>query len=146
MKKIKQISQVIIFSILMISNTHAKEVIEIAHTKGDMTMTVREAIENAKEKDIKLVFEKGIYTFLTDYAIGKYLHITNHGNGFKNIIFNFEGFNSVTIEGNGSEFLFRGQTAPFVFEGCQNINVKDITLDWDIPFSFQGDIIEVNKG
>jgi len=145
MKKIKQLNFVIIFSLLMSCISHATEVIKIAHKDGDMTMTVREAIENAEGKDIALVFEKGIYTFQTDYAVGRYMHVTNHGNGFKKIIFNFESFNSVEIEGNGSEFIFSGQTAPFVFEGCQNISVKNMTLDWDIPFSFQGDVVAINK-
>jgi len=145
MKKIKYISQVIIFCLLISCNSKSIEVINIAYSEGDMTTTVREAIENAKGKDVKLVFEKGIYTFKTDYAIGKYMFVTNHGNGFKKIIFNFEGFNSVQIEGNGSEFIFRGQTAPFLFDGCKNINVKNLTLDWDIPFSFQGDVIAINK-
>ncbi|RKR12175.1 parallel beta helix pectate lyase-like protein [Maribacter vaceletii] len=126
-------------------SVYSQEIIDIKHANGDMTMLVRQAIENAKGKDIKLVFEKGEYTFLTDYAIGKYLYVTNHGNGFKKIIFSFDGFNSVEIEGNGSEFIFRGQTAPFVFEGCNKIDVKNLTLDWDIPFSFQGDVIAVNK-
>lgn len=106
MKKVKHISAVIIFSLLMSCISHATEVIEIAHKDGDMTTMVREAIENAKGKDSKLVFEKGIYTFLTDYAFGKYIHVTNHGNGFKKIIFNFESFNSVEVEGNGSEFTY----------------------------------------
>lgn len=142
--KIKTI--VILF--LTIVNTisvFSQEIIVIKHTDGDMTMVVREAIENAKEKDIKLVFEKGEYTFLTDYAIGKYLYVTNHGNGFKKVIFSFDDFNSVAIEGNGAEFIFRGQTAPFVFQGCNKIDVKNLTIDWDIPFSFQGDVIAVNK-
>ena len=145
MKKIKNIVLVAIFSFLMSCNAQATEIIEIAHENGDMTMTIRKAIEKAKGKDIKLVFEKGIYTFKTDYAIGKYKHVTNHGNGFKKIIFNFEGFNAVEIEGNGSEFIFSGQMMPFDFEDCLKIRVNNVIIDWDIPFSFQGDIIEINK-
>ncbi|MBJ2173600.1 right-handed parallel beta-helix repeat-containing protein [Aureibaculum sp. A20] len=145
MKKIKQITLIVLFGFLISCTSNAAEVIHIKHTDGDMTIAIREVIENAKGKDIKLVFEKGNYKFLTDYAVGKYMHITNHGNGFKKVIFNFEGFNSVEIEGNGSEFIFRGQTAPFVFEGCNKINISNLTLDWDIPFSFQGDVIDVNK-
>ena len=121
------------------------EIIKIKHTKGDMTLVVRNAIENAKTKDIKLVFEKGNYFFKTDYAVGKYLYVTNHGNGFKKIIFNFEEFNSVEIEGNNSEFIFRGQTLPFVFDGLNKVDVKNVTIDWDIPFSFQGDVTATNK-
>ncbi|WP_298493949.1 right-handed parallel beta-helix repeat-containing protein [uncultured Algibacter sp.] len=135
----------LILTIFFSCNTKATEVIEIKHTEGDMTSVIRNAIESAKEKDIKLVFEKGVYNFETHYATGKYLHVTNHGNGFKKIIFNFEGFNSVEIEGNGSEFIFNGQTAPFVFEGCNKIDVRNLTLDWDIPFSFQGDVMAVNE-
>ncbi|WP_346881152.1 right-handed parallel beta-helix repeat-containing protein [uncultured Algibacter sp.] len=144
----KNITYRIVFVLLVLCFSKvclAKEIIEIKHAKGDITTTIRKAIEHANEKDIKLVFEKGIYTFLTDYAIGKYKYITNHGNGFKKIIFNFEDFNSVEIEGNGSEFIFSGQVAPFVFEGCKKISVTNITIDWDIPFSFQGDIIAINK-
>jgi hypothetical protein len=110
-----------------------------------MTLAVRNAIAKAKEKEIKLVFEKGNYLFHTDFAIGRYMYVTNHGNGFKKIIFSFDGFDSVEIEGNGSEFIFRGQTAPFVFENCKKIDVKNLTIDWDIPFSFQGDVLAVNK-
>lgn len=147
MKSFKNIISVL-FLILAIgsySKSNATETIDIKHQKGDMTSIIRRAIESANERDIKLVFEKGIYTFETDYASGKYLYITNHRNGYKKIIFNFENFNSVEIEGNGSEFIFHGPTAPFVFEGCKKITVKNTTIDWDIPFSFQGDVLAVNK-
>ncbi|MBD0777522.1 right-handed parallel beta-helix repeat-containing protein [Maribacter sp. ANRC-HE7] len=147
MKNLKHIISfiIVVFTLTTSCESYATEIIEIKHAEGDMTSIVREAIEQAEGKDIKLVFEKGNYLFHTDYAIGKYLYITNHGNGFKKIIFNFEGFDSVEIEGNGSEFIFRGQTAPFVFEGCNRINIQHLTLDWDIPFSFQGDVIATNE-
>ncbi len=145
MKDIKQLIFLTVFVLLISNTSYATEIIHFKHTKDDMTTTVRNAIEKAKEKDIKLVFEKGVYTFLTDYAIGKYLRVTNHGNGFKNIIFNFDAFNSVEVEGNNSEFIFNGQTAPFIFEGCKNIKVSNLTLDWKVPFSFQGDVINVNE-
>ena len=129
----------------MVSIANAKEIINIKHIEGDMSLTIRDVIQNAKDKDIKLVFEKGVYRFNPDYAIGKFLYITNHGNGFKKIIFNFEGFNSVEIDGQGSEFIFHGALAPFVFEDCNKIDVTNLTIDWDIPFVFQADVIAVNK-
>ncbi|WP_282122100.1 alpha-1,3-galactosidase-related protein [Algibacter mikhailovii] len=123
----------------------ATEVIEFKHQDGDMTLKVREAIEKSKDKDIKLIFEKGVYSFRSDYALGKFLYITNHGNGFKKIVFNFSGFNSVEIDGQGSEFMFHGTIAPFVFEDCQKIKVTNLTVDWDIPFVFQADVLAINK-
>jgi predicted ATPase len=113
--------------------------------EGDMTMVIRNILEKNKERDIHLVFEKGIYRFLPDYAAGKYLEITNHGNGYKKIVFNFDKFRSVTIEGNQTEFIFHGQVMPFLFEGCEKVTVKNLTLDWDIPFNFVGEVVAVNE-
>lgn len=127
------------------SNMEAQTVIEFKPSDADMTMVVRKALENVKDSDIKLVFEKGTYKFLPDYAMDKYCFITNHGNGFKKIVFRFENFNAVEIEGNGSEFIFHGQVAPFQFENCKNISVKNLSIDWDIPFSFQGEVMAINE-
>ena len=112
---------------------------------GDMTPVINQLLEETETKDIHLVFEKGIYRFMPDYATGKYLDITNHGNGYKRIIFNFSTFRSVTIEGNGAEFIFHGQAMPFLFEDCERISVSDLVIDWDIPFTFLGEVIAVNE-
>ncbi len=139
------LSASILFLVSMLTcSVSATEIINIKYEDGDMTSIVRNAIGNAKSKDIKLVFEKGIYSFNPEYAIGKFLYITNHGNGFKKIIFNFEGFDSVAVDGQGSEFIFNGALMPFIFEACNKVSIENITIDWDIPFVFQGDVIDVN--
>jgi len=130
---------------LQISTSNATEIINIKHTTEDITPIVREAINCAKEKDIKIIFEKGVYTFLPEYAHTKYSFITNHGNGYKSIAFRFEDFNAIEIEGNGSEFIFHGRIAPFQFENCKNIKVQNISIDWDIPFIFEAEVITTNK-
>ena len=124
---------------------NATEIIYIKHTTKDITPIVREAINCAKTKEIKIIFEKGIYTFLPEYAHTKFSFITNHGNGYKSIAFRFEDFNAIEIEGNGSEFIFHGKFAPFQFENCKNINVKNVTIDWDIPFIFEAEVLSTNK-
>ena len=130
---------------LQISTSNAKEIINIKHTTEDITPRIREAINCAKEKDIKIVFEKGIYIFLPEYAHSRYSYITNHGNGYKNVAFRFDDFNAIEIEGNGSEFIFHGRIAPFQFENCKNIKVQNITLDWDIPFIFEAEVLSTNE-
>lgn len=135
---------VVTFCLVFAIQANAKEVVHIKPGK-DVTTQVRKAIENVKDKDIKLVFSKGVYQFLPTYAQEKFCYITNHGNGLKKIIFLFSDFNTVEIEGNDSEFIFRGQVAPFQFNNCNNISIKGIRIDWDVPFSFQGDVTAVNK-
>lgn len=123
----------------------AQEILNFEHQDADMTPIVRKAIEGLSDKQVKLVFEEGTYTFLPDYALEHYSTITNHGNGLKKVVFRLTNFDSVEIEGNGAEFIFHGQVAPFQFENCGNIKVTDLILDWDIPFTFQGDVIAVNE-
>ncbi len=123
----------------------AQQTLVIKPEPGDMTPILREALEGISEKSVKLVFEKGTYSFLPDYALEKFTYITNHGNGLKSIIFLFDGFDSVAIEGNGAEFIFHGQVAPLQFNNCGKVNVKNLILDWDIPFVFQGEVIAVDE-
>ncbi|NIJ44831.1 hypothetical protein FHR24_001270 [Wenyingzhuangia heitensis] len=146
MKSENKILKVFLCLLIVLSTrVNAKEIINIKPTNGDVTTLVRNAIENTKDKDIKLVFEKGTYQFLPDYAKEQFSFVTNHGNGLKKIIFLFQDLNSVEIEGNGSEFIFHGHTAPFQFLNCNHISVKNITIDWDVPFSFQGDVTATNS-
>lgn len=140
---IKCIISALFFTISV--HLYATEPIIIKPSNGDMTSVIRGIIEKRREKDIHLIFEKGVYQFLPDYATGKYLEITNHGNGYKKIIFNFDRFRSVTIEGNQSEFIFHGQTMPFLFEGCEKIAINNLTIDWDKPFDFVGEVVAINE-
>ena len=144
MNKITKITLTILFfSTLGIAQT--SQPIVIKPIDGDMTPILNKIIEETQAQDIQLVFEKGIYKFMPNYASGKYLEITNHGNGYKRIIFNFSKFRSVSIDGNGSEFIFHGQSMPFLFENCESVKVKNLVIDWDIPFTFLGEVVGINE-
>lgn len=135
----------LLISILITSEIQAKKVINIQPQEGDMTLTVRNLIEEANDKDIEIVFEKGTYRFNPDYAYSKYCFITNHENGYKKIVFPFENYDAVTITGNGAEFIFHGRVLPFLFENCKKVNMSGVTIDWDIPFLFEGEVMAVNE-
>ncbi|OEJ98818.1 alpha-galactosidase [Flavivirga aquatica] len=139
---LKLICLILFFNVLSVQ---AQKVIEFYPSKKDMTSVVRNAIENVKQKDIKLVFKKGTYKFLPDYAINKFSYITNHSNGEKSIVFLLENFDTIEIEGNNSEFIFHGQVAPFQINNCKRLKISNLKMDWDIPFSFQGDVTAVNE-
>lgn len=143
LKKIFVIAFIMVASTLL-GGAQISNPITVTPVDGDMTASIRNILEQAKTEDIHLIFEKGIYKFMPDYALGTYLPITNHGNGYKRIIFNFNKFRSVIIEGNGSEFIFHGLSMPFLFDGCKRVQVNNLTVDWDIPFTFLGEVIAVN--
>ncbi len=123
---------------------NALQVVDLLPVDGDMTPVVRKALESVREADVKIVLHKGRYFFRPDYAVDLDCFITNHGNGRKRIVFPMRGFASVQIEGNGAELVFHGQVAPFLFEDCAKVEVSDLTVDWDIPFTFLGEVVAVD--
>ncbi|WP_372775236.1 right-handed parallel beta-helix repeat-containing protein [Mangrovibacterium sp.] len=137
--------KIITFLLIFTLKAGAQQILRLSSSGDDMTEVVRAAMVRCTDKNIKLVFEKGTYFFRPDYALAKYCVVTNHGNGLKKIIFNFEGYESVEIEGNGSEFIFHGQVMPFLFDDCDKIQVRNLTIDWDIPFLFQSEVLAVNE-
>ena len=130
---------------LLSMQLYAKEVLTFEPVAQDMTPIIRSALKNVKDKDLKIVFKKGTYKFLPEYASSEYRRITNHGNGLKKIAFSLDGFDSVEIEGAGSEFIFHGQIAPFEFYNNKSVKVSNITIDWDIPFTFVAEVLAVNE-
>lgn len=144
MGKGKMRTVLLLLATLLITNASAKQVIKLSPSAEDMTPIVREAIESINEKDVKIVLEKGTYRFRPDYAMDQFCSITNHGNGLKKIAFLLEGLDAVEIEGNGSELIFHGQMAPFQFIDCKEVSAQNMSIDWDIPFTFAGVLVDYN--
>ncbi|MFR9495990.1 MAG: right-handed parallel beta-helix repeat-containing protein [Rikenellaceae bacterium] len=118
------------------------QTITIASTEADATRLIREAIESAASCDVlTLVLESGVYYFTPELAFEKYAPITNHGNGLKKIAFPISNHKKVVIEGNGAKLIFHGQMMPFLFEDCDNVEVRNLTIDWDTPFTFLGEVV-----
>ena len=34
---------------------------------------------------------------------------------------------------------------PFLFENCQSVKIKGLTINWDIPFTFLGEVVSINS-
>ncbi|WP_281614846.1 right-handed parallel beta-helix repeat-containing protein [Flammeovirga sp. SubArs3] len=135
---------ILIFTVIITSK--GEEVIKIQPDgTNDMTRAVKQAIASAKSKEIKLIFEQADYYFKPDFATEKYCSVTNHKNGSKRIAFAFDGFNKVSIEGNGANLIFHGKMMPFQFESCENVTVNHLSIDWDTPFTIQGTVLKVNE-
>lgn len=147
MKNLKSELFILFLLVFTFSNlkTSALEVINIKPVADDMTPIIRDILANVKDKNIKLVFDKGNYYFLPKLAKERYCFITNHENGLKRIIFDFQNFTSVQIEGNGAKFIFHGLSAPFIFDNCAKVSMNNIIIDWDKPFDFVGEVIAVNQ-
>lgn len=105
---------------------------------------VQKAIDACKKNPgSTLVFPKGRYDFWAQHAIEKEYHETNtYDVNPKILAVLLDEVNDLTIDGNGSEFIMHGRMQPFTLDYCQNVTLKNFTVDWDIPLTAQGTVIE----
>lgn len=112
----------------------------------DVTPIVVKAIEDCKKKNSdKLIFPKGVYHFYPTFAPDRYCAITNNDNGLKRTAFPLIDFHDFEIDGNGSEFIFHGKMVPFIIEESSNIIVKNLSIDWETPFTLEGLVVNNNQ-
>nr|WP_319569561.1 right-handed parallel beta-helix repeat-containing protein [uncultured Draconibacterium sp.] len=104
------------------------------------------ALDDLKTDQPKvLVFSTGIYHFYPDGCKTKVYYEANTINaGPKVCAFHFENVKNLVIDGRGSHLIFHQEIQPFTFDNCENITLKNVTIDWEQPFIAQGEVLRVN--
>lgn len=106
----------------------------------DNAEAVKAAVEAAKQAEgpVVISFPKGEYQIYPDKAYERELYISNtvganQSYKMKKIGFLLEGMENVTIEGNGSMFMFHGAMTSFATIGCKNITFQNCEYDFKVP-------------
>ena len=104
----------------------------------DATSAVVARMLQTEDKPIsEIKFEKGTYHFYPDKGFEKFCYISNHGDLMVNTPFPIFNMENLTIDGQGSTFIFHGVMIPFLIDGSKNINVKNVSIDWAQSFHTQ---------
>ena len=120
-------------------------VFEALENEGDFTSQVLEVLQKDKESACNIEFKPGVYHFFPEKAYEKYVKISNNDNGLRKFIFALEGRKNITINGNGSTFIFHGSVIPFLIENSTNIKVENLNIEYDFPFDFEGVVVANNE-
>lgn len=109
---------------------------------SDATPAVLSKMLKAKtEKLEEINFEKGIYHFYPDKGLEIFCQISNHNDVFVFTAFPIIDLQNMTINGNGSTFIFHGLMVPFLIEQSENITLKNLSIDWATPFHSEGIVV-----
>ena len=96
---------------------------------NNASVFVVKALEDMKKNGGELVFEKGEYHFYTEGThVGEFV-TSNSGSGVKHVAFPFVDAKNITVDGNGSVFVFHEGVFPFLAYRAENITVKNFTMD-----------------
>ena len=117
----------------------------------DATEGVKQAIAACKSQGAKqLIFPEGRYDFWPDKAEAREYFISNTSTDYecpskiKNIGILFENVKDLTIEGNGSVFVFHGKMITYTFDGCENVCLRNVSCDFLRPTMSEMTFREVN--
>ncbi|MGY6650289.1 alpha-1,3-galactosidase-related protein [Wenyingzhuangia sp. IMCC45574] len=98
-----------------------------------------------KKQSNEIKFEKGTYHFYSEKGLEKFCYISNHDDVMVKTAFPIFGFKNLTIDGQGATFIFHGRMVPFLIDKSENIHVKNVTIDWEVPFHSEGVIVAVDE-
>ncbi len=114
---------------------------------ADATPAVRLALEECvRTKASKLILPGGVLRLRPEGAVEKYQFISNNDESLKRIAFDLDGMCDFTVDGAGTELLFTGFISPFSMEGCRNVSVENLTIDFTRTFHSEGVIAATGEG
>lgn len=126
---------------------YIRDFLSPGEAQSDAQPAIRAALEAVKaEKASKLVLPGGKLYIRPDKAYEKYQFISNNDESLKRIAFQLDGFENLTIEGNGTELIFTGFISPFNLEDCRNVTIENLSIDFTRPFHSEGTITNVFDG
>src|SRR5690554_3831254 len=119
-------------------------------TRENISAAAQRLIDDLKNRTdtahIKVIFPKGTYHFYEDSAFVREYYISNHDqDNPKKVGLALENLKNITIDGMGSTFIFHGRMIPISIINSENISLKNIYIDFEVPALRQLNVIEVNK-
>jgi len=112
----------------------------------DCTEIISNALKTVDDtKPAKIIFNRGEYHFYPEFSNKRPYYESNTTDiNPRNCALVFENRNNLVIEGNGSTLIFHEQMQPFTFDGCSNIVLKNINIDWKQPQIAQARVISAD--
>ena len=110
------------------------------NTYENISPQLRELTKAAsKQTPVKIVFEPGRYDIWPEGAVKQEYYISNTSteeeapSKIKTIGLHFDGFENLTIDGNGALFIIHGKMINFAFVNSENITLQNIHFDYERP-------------
>lgn len=126
----------------------------VPNTGQNSSASIQQAIqkvmtEAGKATPVIIKFKKGRYDFHTEGAQKRVYYISNHDqDNPKTVGLALEHMNNVTIDGQGSDFIFHGRMLPIALVENKNVSLQNIHIDFEQPQICQVKILEndITKG
>jgi hypothetical protein len=149
--------KIFFLGLLLVSANLNAQIIEVGrfgvmpNSFADATDGVKKAIEAARNQEQSVInFPKGRYDFWPDQATETNYYISNTSSEQEvpvkkqKVGLFLKGMKNVTIEGNGSVFVFHGKMMTWVLDGSDNISIRNLSLNYERPGMSEMTIKEIS--
>lgn len=114
------------------------------YSYGEGTCKIRKEVKEGKA--VTLRFQSGTYHFYPEGAAERTYYISNHDqDNPKRVGLALEDMKSLTIEGNGAEFIFHGQMIPVSLLRSTDCTLQNFSIDFANPHIAQVEIIKMKE-
>ncbi len=113
------------------------------NTRENAIPAIKKAVaECKKHPGSVLLFEKGRYDFMIDSTHRRVYFESNTTNDApKNLAILLDECKGLILDGGNSDFVFHGAIQPVTIDHSDNITIKNLNIDWDIPLTAQAKIV-----
>ena len=117
----------------------------VPDSKDDQSQNLLKAVQLLRENSgSTLKLDKGDYHFGPAGKMRRHFHISNHDQPvWQPVALPLVDLRNVTIDGQGSTFLFHGETQPVLIMDSEKITLKGLGIDYAIPHHSQGKVLAV---
>ena len=117
-----------------------------SNTGESITAPINHLIEDLDEGPVTIVFPKGRYDFYPDSGYLKHYYETNtYDVNPKRLAIFLENKKNITIDGQGSEFVYHGHIQPFTLDNSMNITIRNVNIDWDNPLTAEAEVLAADS-
>ncbi len=112
------------------------------NSRENAVPAVQKALEACRgRKNALLVFPAGRYDFWPQHCVEREYHMSNTTDlNPKRCAILIDKQEDLTIEGQGSSFIFHDRMSPVVVDNSARIALQNFSIDWDRPLSSQGEV------
>ena len=124
-----------------------KNIIKIHPTSDNMTPIFNKIISDIKNSGLETVIEleKGDYYFKRSGS-EKMKIFSSGGRSCENfVLFPIDGIKNLTIEGNGSQFIYCDRVQPFLIKNSENITLRNFSTEYSFYRYAFAEIISNNE-
>lgn len=111
-------------------------------------IAVKQILHEVGEKQfdrIHLILPKGEYHFYPDSSLSREYFISNHDQANpKNVGIEFDKMKNITFDAMGSAFICHGRMLPLSIIDCENILLKNFSIDFANPQITQMEFVQYN--